>query len=482
VAEDAANLVTQIKKYVEFARRLFKRWWLITILTLIGAGGSVGYALKATRIYQSRTLISWKQSVNEQSIGMESRQQENWLLNKVNQLISSHKLLLKVAAEHNLYPGMRENVAPEVILEIMQAAIKASVVGNDSFLLSFEYSDPKLCQATTASLGKAFIEQNSEDKRKAAAATQTFIEDQVRTVKKQLDEAENKVARFVGEHPEFQIDPATGQPRGLAVSKTSGGSRMSAYYHAASPEVQKLLSRKGQLEGQLQLSMSPRGDSQLNQAQVELANARRQLNELRRKYTERHPDVQRAAGYVAQLEAQVKSATQSHGTSSASVQRLRDEIAELDAKIAKLSKAAAAAPAPRHPEEKKEIKPSGAGGDELTGRAKDEAEYAKISVDRTVARAKYDQIEGQFLRTKLAGSLEGKQGETEFSVVDPANLPGKPIRPSRVKIVLVGTALGIVLGLGLAALLVLFDPRIYNEDDLKKCCDVPLLAQIPKEA
>ena len=37
------------------------------------------------------------------------------------------------------------------------------------------------------------------------------------------------------------------------------------------------------------------------------------------------------------------------------------------------------------------------------------------------------------------------------------------------------------LVVGLATLLVIFDPKIYNEDDLRKATNLPVLAQIPRD-
>ncbi len=118
----------------------------------------------------------------------------------------------------------------------------------------------------------------------------------------------------------------------------------------------------------------------------------------------------------------------------------------------------------------------------LTGTAIAEKKWYQLTRDREITKAKYDQLYERLTKVRVNASLEKQRAETQYTIVDPANFPQKPVRPSRSKLVIAGTFLGLLLGFALAALLVILDPRIYNEDDLRKACDLPVLAQIPKEA
>jgi len=470
--EGLGNLVNQIRRYTEFARRVLRRWWLILPFFLMGAGGSVFYALSTTRIYQSRAMVSWKQAFQRESLGMESTSQlpENFLFHKVSRMTASDTLLLKIAKLHGLYPKMLGVVAPEVILDIMRSAITFNIVGNDSFWISFEYKDKHLAQKTTASLVQEFIQQHVLDKHRASKGTQSFMNQEASKVKKQLDDIESRLARFRSEHPELQVDPLTGLPQ---VNYSSSRSRQRhRYLLHKNPKLQEALRRKGKLEAQL-LAQNPRSDRRMARARDDLNNARRNLTVLKQRYSSQHPDVQRAERYVQQLQQQVKAASSRHTTQASEIRRL---LQNEEAMIDKFSRSERPDGVEKKPKKYKARDPSA-----LTNTARLEKQWYSLTGDRTVIRAKYQQIQNQLQRSKLGAGMERQQAEKEFSVVDPASLPGKPIRPSRKKIVLAGTALGLMLGLGLATLMVLFDPRIYNEDDLQKACNLPVLAQIPKE-
>jgi uncharacterized protein involved in exopolysaccharide biosynthesis len=477
--EGLGSLVTQVRKYIEFARRLLRRWWLVAIFTVVGIGGSVGVALMMTRIYESRTLIQWKESLNQSRVfSSEDTQQhqENWLQPRVEQLVSSRTRLWKLAQDLDLYSSERKALAPEVVLELLRKSIKFDTVGADSFWISFEYKDPHKAQQGAARLAHEFIEQNVGDRLRAALATQTFMESETNKVKQALDKIESELAQFVSDHPEFQIDPATGMPRALGGVRAPAAGGAAQYAGVRNPELRRALTAKGQLEAKLQLLMSPQSDARLQQARQDLQNAQRMLAAKRQQYTDQHPDVQRLIRYVAQQSANLRVVESSSRTSStAQAQAMRDQIAQLDETIRRLS-AVRATPRPEAPK----AAPKAEGT--LTGTAVAEKKWYQLTRDREITKAKYDQLYERLTKVRVNASLEKQRAETQYTIVDPANFPQKPVRPSRSKLVIAGTFLGLLLGFALAALLVILDPRIYNEDDLRKACDLPVLAQIPREA
>jgi uncharacterized protein involved in exopolysaccharide biosynthesis len=246
----------------------------------------------------------------------------------------------------------------------------------------------------------------------------------------------------------------------------------------SNPELRAALTQKGQLEARLQLANSPQIDARLQQARQDAANAQRILAMKRQQYTDEHPDVQRARRYAAQMAALLRAAEGTNRTAStATTQQLREQIAQLDEKIKRLQ-AQARASAPRPAAAPKAAPKS----DGLTGAAQLEKRWYQLIGDNQVNKAKYEQLYERLTKVRVNASLEKQRAETQYTIVDPANFPQKPVRPSRSKLVIAGTFLGLLLGLALAALLVILDPRIYNEDDLRRVCDLPILAQIPKEA
>ena len=470
MAEDSIEqLASQIRRYMEFARRVLRRWWIVVLFTMIGAAASVATALLMTRYYESRTLIAYKEAVNKDRVfsGEEHQRAQNWLRTQLDETFSSHTLRMKIIKDLDLFPSERESMPPEVLLEEFSRKVQYDMVGSDTFWISFEYRDPRKAQLGAARLAEEFVNKQIGDKLYVAQATLSFMEKEVKKAKLEMDKIEGEMAEFVSEHPEYQIDPATGLPRGMMSGTSSAGQ---SYASVSNPELRRALSRKGQIEARLQLMLNPQGNAKVMEARQQFERAKSRVLALRRQYTDRHPDVQRARGYARQMQEQLNVVMQSSKGNSGQVAALREEIDSLDRTIARLSRRRRAPEEPARPKR------------QLSRKAELEKRFYQLSRDREVAKAKYEQLQTQLLRSKVSSNLERKQAETQFTIVDKANLPRKPSRPSRTKLALAGTALGMMLGLGLAVLLVIFDPRIYSEDDLRKACDLPVLAQIPRDA
>lgn len=80
----------------------------------------------------------------------------------------------------------------------------------------------------------------------------------------------------------------------------------------------------------------------------------------------------------------------------------------------------------------------------------------------------------------LAMSLEKHQEGQQFRVVDPASLPALPSFPNRPLFRLGGAGAGIALGVALAFLLEMIEPRFYSEKQLRNRIKMPLVIALPE--
>jgi len=79
----------------------------------------------------------------------------------------------------------------------------------------------------------------------------------------------------------------------------------------------------------------------------------------------------------------------------------------------------------------------------------------------------------------MAENMERKQQGEQFKVLDPARLPEKPVRPDAQKILLIGTLIGLLGGLGLAWFRESLDQSFYNVAELEEYLKLSVLAEIP---
>ena len=109
-----------------------------------------------------------------------------------------------------------------------------------------------------------------------------------------------------------------------------------------------------------------------------------------------------------------------------------------------------------------------------------EQELTVISRGYEEAKSNYNSLLQKQTQSQLATSLGQQQQGQQFHIIDPPKLPDKPSAPNRFLISLVGLALGAVLGLGLAAFLELTDVRFRREEDLEGILPARMLVGIPR--
>ena len=89
-------------------------------------------------------------------------------------------------------------------------------------------------------------------------------------------------------------------------------------------------------------------------------------------------------------------------------------------------------------------------------------------VERQYRDLSRDYETAQFEYKKITAKLEQHQASEKFTVIDPPQLPEKPVKPNRLAIVLIGIVLGIGLGIGTAAIVEMADTTIRTPGDIKR--------------
>jgi uncharacterized protein involved in exopolysaccharide biosynthesis len=106
-------------------------------------------------------------------------------------------------------------------------------------------------------------------------------------------------------------------------------------------------------------------------------------------------------------------------------------------------------------------------------------QYAEVTRDREVAKAKYDDFARKQSQSSTAEELERRQQGETLEVLDPASLPQTQTYPQRPLIIGVGAALGIVAGLALAGVREAKDTSLKNLKDVRAYTQLTILGSVP---
>ena len=209
---------------------------------------------------------------------------------------------------------------------------------------------------------------------------------------------------------------------------------------------------------------------------------RKKLEELSEKYTPMHPAVVQARWEVQQLEEKIatlrRSAKNTKGASSpdlektnwesAESQRLREQVAAIDLEIVALKRESANT---AHTIDQIQRKV-----ERLPQR---EQEMISLSRDYDNIKKSYEDLMAKKLDSQISQKLEEKQKGEQFKVLEPADLPTRPSKPNRLKVLGLALLASLVIGAGGPFALELLDPTLRGSAEFKSFFDVPILAVLP---
>lgn len=440
---------------------------VITVFVVVAA--LAAYLAKSLPdVYRSSTSIQvTPQELPSSLVNSRTAWSTEQRIRTISQEILSQARLAKIVEEFNLYPLLRSDARVERLRKNMVFEVRRT----DTFVLSFEHTNPALAFQVAQRMGDLFRQENVSLKQEQATGTTTFISTEAARLRKELEAQESEVnvykAKYRSELPE-QLDANLRTLEQLRAELQSNISRLSS-----------LQERKAGLEKQLVEGnfSAVSTDGQNIPEWKQLADRRQQLEDLQSRYSEKHPDIVRLKKEILRLEAQDKAqqaklkesaATDATPARNPVQQMLLKQTAELTAEIGSLKSANEAL--------KGQIASYQAHIDNTPVRA---IELAKITRVYDITVKKYQDLQAKSFDTRLSESMDTAQRGEQFRVLDKANLPQRPVGPNRLAIVLVGLVMGLAGGLGSAFLWENLNNSFKTGEDIRESSTVPLLATIP---
>ncbi len=110
---------------------------------------------------------------------------------------------------------------------------------------------------------------------------------------------------------------------------------------------------------------------------------------------------------------------------------------------------------------------------------KRQEELNTIERDLTMMQRQYEELLIKMQNARMAENLERKQKGEQFRVLNTAQIPTRPIEPNRSQIILFGTFLSLMFGMGLGVLVEISDHSVRGSAEAQNYFGLPVLATIP---
>ena len=488
---------------------LRRRIWLVAIPPAVALFAALLYSSTLQDLYYSEMLIAVDpQRVPDTMVRSTVTLGTDRRLEALKVKVLSRTALEQLISELDLYPEERKTMALEDVVSKLRAnvgmvpQVPRPRWGEEpqptAFRVQFTYWDPQKATQVAQRVGAYFVEQNILDRGALAGATNKFLESQLAASRAKLEQQERRLEDFRQRHGPELPTQVTANLQALTNTQTQVQAIVESLARDRDRKLMlERLYREAVAERSLPTTTAsiPRqgGPDQVSVAgsvQQQLADARATLAGLELRYKPDHPDVLRARRRTLELEPRAASEAKAMAAAAAAtaagadsgalpVQEAnpaqRESLRQMRAEIESLDRLVAF----KESEERRvrtEISEYQRRVEAVPGL---ESEWIALTRDYDTQQVAYRDLLTKSEAAKLAANLEEQSIGERFRIVDPAVVPVRPLPSQRIRYNAVGLAIGLLLGLGVAALLELRDKSFRTEADVLDTLSLPVLAMVP---
>src|SRR3989441_4389924 len=394
-----------------------RRKWVGIVVFVVVLTAVASLAKFLPDIYRSTaTVLVERYNVPETFVKSSVTGELETRLQTISQEILSRARLADLIERLDLYPNVRNGAPMEGAIQKMRRDIQLELKGVQqtsgrsatvAFNLSYQGRDPETVSRVANALASFYVEENVRLREQQAAGTAEFLRLQLAETKRRLDEQEQRVREFQTRH--------RGQlPQQMAVNLATL-ERLHAQLDLNSANQLRTMDRRAALAKELGEPDPAGAAATPDTLAAAIAKSKQELAELRRRFTDKYPDVIRLKAEIAALERDLAEgkpevrAEMAPATSADPSGRLKAGLGKVDAEINALKA-----------QEQRLRQDIAAYQRRVENAPQREQELRELSRDYEMARDLYSSLLKRYEDAQLAESVEQAQRGERFRLLDPA--------------------------------------------------------------
>ncbi len=343
------------------------------------------------------------------------------------------------------------------------------------FTISYESYDPLLAKNVVQSTLSTLVENTLGDKREDSDSANEFLDRQIEEYEQRLVESENQLKEFkrrnIGLMPGAQGDYYSRLERTkLALRDVELQLKESDIRHQSLNNQLKEERHTANSLNQTGANIQTSYDSRIEQMETS-------LDQLKLKYTDRHPDIRETARVLddlvekrqQEIEQITKEIKETGGNKTEVYQELKFATAEAEAVMRTLRVRAA-----NHKARLAELE------QKIHTIPEVEAELTALNRDYEITQDKYNELLDRRESIQLSQNAEVSADSFQFRVVEPPRVPTKATGPKRILIHSAVLSAGLCIGLGIAFLLSQMRPVFFSSKQLNQITGLTVLGSVSK--
>ena len=478
MSEEELELGRSIDDYIDILRR---RKFLMLFTTPVVLIVGLIFIMQLPPIYQSHAVILIQgQEIPDNLIKSTVNEFAEQQIEVTRQRLMSSPNVVELIDKYDLYRDIRATSPVHELVKkfkssVMVNMISAEVPGkfgrknkaNVAFNVSFFDGEPEKAQAVTNELATLFLEENVKSRTTKADETAKFLEEEADRMQAQVQDLENKIAEFKVEYGdslpemlEFNLSTVE-RIESQIIDNKEAQVKLSDQLHSLNIELSNISPYE-------QFSSGGSGASTPRQR---LMNLRAEYAQLSLQYAESHPDIVRLKDEIATTEKAIKQ-TQSIEVSDDAdnpvYRQLKFRIDSVDKDLNRLK------------DRKIGLEESLIDYQERVKKTHQvKRGYIALTRDYENKLAKYGELRAKQLEANVAQNMEAENKAGSFKLIEPPIMPIAPVKPNKVKLLLMVIVLSFGLGVGLMVAAEFLSPGVRTVAANAKVFGVEPLAVVP---
>ncbi len=445
---------------------------LVVFATLFAS--AVTFALYLPNLYQAKSVVLVERPVSETFVRAAVTDELESRLHVIKQEVLSRARLTDLITRYHLYPELRQNGQLDGALEQMRRDVVVQPTGPEmlsgkiktvAFNLSYTGETQETVALVANEIAAFYVARNDAIRSGEAEKTTQFLKSQLDEAKRQLDVHEGRIRAYTsahnGELPQ-QVDMNL-----AALERLNTQLRLISEQQIRTLEQRQRLTESipsGWTSARMSASDSPTADL--------IEQKMNDLGQMEARFTSKHPDVVRLRQEIAALEAapaRKPVATPEEAMAAGQARGRAAVLANLDAELEKQKREEVALRALVTATERK-----------LESMPARQQDYALIVRDHEAAQQIYNSLRTRYSEAQVAESMETDRSGERFRIMEAALAPSDPSAPNRIRLLMMGLILSLVLAFIAILTVEQFDTTFHSMDELREFTTVPVLAAIPR--
>lgn len=439
------------------------RIWLILFTLTVTVGTTAVITLLMTPNYTAETslVVDFRSNDPVGQTSLPTQLSASYMATQID-ILKSQRVAMKVVSSLGLDqdPTIRDSyMAATQGKGSMVAWLSDSLVKNlevvpsrDSRVIVLRYTadNPTFAANTANAYARAYIDTSLELSVEPARQTTAWLNEQLKTMRGKVEEAQSKVTSYQQKHGIVATDQRLDAENTRMMTLTNQLAVAQAEARDAESKIRQLtqLERSGSLDTFPEIQMS----SFIQGIKAELVKQRAKLSEMSRQMGENHPQIQRAKEEISSLE-----------------QKLHDEVQKVASSIRNSAQLAI--------ERERSLQQSmNEQKSRMLGMQRQSEELTVLAPEKDSAQRAYDAVMQRFSQI----SLESEVNQSNVVVLNEAVEPAEPSSPKFLQNMILSVLLGVMLGLGLAFMFEMTDRRVRSSQDLLEGAGVPVIGVLTK--